>query len=197
MAWRGPAHPRRCSPAVCRGVGSAGEDHPQALVRLVSSPPGTAYSRDTEPVTNRQTASRTRWWRFFLAAIAAAVVTLLGAGTASAATLPELETRVGASTPVTAYVVGVHECITAGQRWGNAPPQAVSVVGRGVAAKAGARTFGNFAVNDLRAAAQVADRNGLTQVGRALQKHSGRDSSAFYGTAFRPRDGYDYFLNVP
>lgn len=58
-----------------------------------------------------------------------------------------------------------------------------SVVVRGccVAASAGARTFGNFAVNDLRVAAQAADRNGLTQVGRALQKHSGRDGSVFNG----------------
>jgi RHS repeat-associated protein len=49
------------------------------------------------------------------------------------------------------------------------------------AAKAGARSFGNFAATDLRVAAQAADRNGLTQVGRALQKHSGRDGSAFNG----------------
>ncbi|MFV0459647.1 MAG: hypothetical protein ACK5MT_12855, partial [Actinomycetales bacterium] len=49
------------------------------------------------------------------------------------------------------------------------------------AANTGARTFGSFAANDLRAAAQAADRNGLTQVGRALQKHSGREGSVFSG----------------
>ena len=52
---------------------------------------------------------------------------------------------------------------------------------RAVAANAGARTFGNSAMSDLRAAAQAADRYGLTQVGRALQKHSGRDGSVFNG----------------
>ena len=79
--------------------------------------------------------SKTGWWRLLLAAAVAALVGLLGATTASAATVPNLETRVGASTPVAAYVVGTHECISAGQRWGNAPPQAVSVAGCGVAAK--------------------------------------------------------------
>jgi hypothetical protein len=87
-------------------------------------------------VTHRQPTTRLGWWRLLLAAIAAALTVLLGAGTASAVTVPVLETRVGASTPTVARVVGVHECITAGQRWGNAPPAAVSVVATGVAAKA-------------------------------------------------------------
>lgn len=104
-------------------------------MRSVSSRTGAAYSRDTELVTHRQ-PSRAGWWRLLLAALAAAVVTLLGAGTASAVTVPVPETRVGASTPTVARVVGPHECITAGQRWGNAPPQADSVVATGVAAKA-------------------------------------------------------------
>jgi hypothetical protein len=63
---------------------------------------------------------------------------LLGDGTASAATLPVLETRVGASTVAVARVVGPHECITAGQRWGHAPPQAETVVATGVAANGAA-----------------------------------------------------------
>lgn len=78
--------------------------------------------------------SKAGWWRLLLAALAAALVGLLGAGTASAATLPEVETRVGASNPVTAYVVGVHESVSAGQRWGHAPPQAETTVGFCVAA---------------------------------------------------------------
>ena len=76
-----------------------------------------------------------RWWRCVLAFVAATLVTLLGAGTASAATLAVAETRVGAATPATVHVVGAHESISAGQRWGHAPPQAVSVVGCGVAAE--------------------------------------------------------------
>jgi hypothetical protein len=89
-------------------------------------------------VTNRQPTTRRGWWRLLLAAIAAALVTLLGVTSASAATVPELETRVGASTPTVAHIVGVHESVSAGQRWGNAPPQAETVVATGVAAKTGA-----------------------------------------------------------
>jgi hypothetical protein len=37
-----------------------------------------------------------------------------------------------------AHIVGVHESVSAGQRWGNAPPQAETVVATGVAAKTGA-----------------------------------------------------------
>jgi len=46
-----------------------------------------------------------------------------------------------------------------------------------------ARTYGAFTRSDLRAAAQVPDRNGLTQVGRALQKHSDREGSVFNGSS--------------
>lgn len=74
------------------------------------------------------TRSLLRWWRLLLAALAAAVVTVLGAGTASAATVPILETRVGASTLATVSVVGPHECITAGQQWGHALPRAEPTV---------------------------------------------------------------------
>ena len=62
---------------------------------LVSRRAPAAHSRDTEPVTNRQPTTRLGWWRFLLAAIAAALVTVLGAGTASAVTAPNLETRRG------------------------------------------------------------------------------------------------------
>ncbi len=104
-------------------------------MRPVSSQTGAAYSRDTEPVTTVSSTTRAGWWRLALAAIAAALAVLLGAGTASAATAPVLETRVGASIPAVARVVGVHESISAGERWGHAPPQAETVVATGVAAK--------------------------------------------------------------
>jgi hypothetical protein len=87
-------------------------------------------------VTHRQPTTRLGWWRFFLAALAAIVgVVLFTAQTASALTPPVSETRVGASTPTVARVVGPHECITAGQQWGHAPPRADLVVATGVAAK--------------------------------------------------------------
>lgn len=47
---------------------------------------GTEDSRDTGAVTNRQPTARARWWRLLLAAVAAALAVLLGAGTASATT---------------------------------------------------------------------------------------------------------------
>jgi hypothetical protein len=85
-------------------------------------------------VTHRQSSTSTRWWRLLLAAIAALVVGVLGAGTASATTLPELGNRVGASTPAGVNIVRPHESIGAGQRWGHAPPDAGIVVATGVAA---------------------------------------------------------------
>lgn len=95
-------------------------------------------------MTNRQPTSAAGWWRFFLAAAVAVLVGLLGAGSASAATLPELGNRVGASTPAVAHVVGIHECISAGQRWGHAPPQAETVAGFCVAAKSAPRLGAPF-----------------------------------------------------
>ena len=73
-------------------------------------------------------------YRLVRAAVAAALIALLGAGTASATTAPVAETRVGASPVVAQVAVGVHQSVSAGQRWGNAPPAAGSVVGCCVAA---------------------------------------------------------------
>lgn len=86
-------------------------------------------------MTHRQPSTRP-WWRLLLAAITALVVGVLSAGTSSAVALPELGNRVGAVAPVVVNIVGPHESISAGQRWGHAPPQAETVVATGVAAKA-------------------------------------------------------------
>lgn len=91
------------------------------------------------------------WWRLLLAAIAAALAVLLGAGTASAVSLPVLETRVGASTPTLARVVGVHESVSAGQRWAKAPPLAEMVVATGVAANSGTRLVDDVAETAAKA----------------------------------------------
>jgi len=74
---------------------------------------------------------------------------LFGTGTASAAKPTVAETRVGASTPTTVVVVGPHECITAGQRWGNAPPQIETTVATGVAAKTVPEVVGPARSTDL------------------------------------------------
>ena len=78
-----------------------------------------------------------RLHRFLLSIVGAVLVVFPGAGAASAATLHVLEIRVGASPPVVGRVAGVHECVSAGQRWGNAPPRTETVVGCCVAAKSG------------------------------------------------------------
>lgn len=85
------------------------------------------------------TAARTFtscWWRFLIVAVAAVTVGLLGAGNAFALTVAGPEARVGATTLDRAYVVGVHECVSAGQRWGNATQRAETAAGSCVAAKA-------------------------------------------------------------
>lgn len=71
-----------------------------------------------------------------LAALTVVLALLMPAAPASAATLPAAETRVGASGPATAVVVGVHECITAGQRPVRGPSQPQVVAGNCVAAEA-------------------------------------------------------------
>lgn len=105
-------------------------------------------------MTIPQPAARRRWWRLLLAALAAVLAALLGATTASAAALPTVETRVGAIPIATPTTVGFDVDVWASQHRVNSPP-AELVMGRDVAANAGARTFGNFAVNDLRAAAAL------------------------------------------
>ena len=63
-----------------------------------------------------------------------AVSPAANATASSTAVGSSVETGVGASTPATVNLVGVHESVSAGQRWGHPPPEAGSVVGRGVAA---------------------------------------------------------------
>ena len=120
----------------------AGQGRPLALTVAVGSDPRRQErSRETDAIAHRQSSGGTGWWRLLLAALAAVLVGLLGAGSASATTLPGLETRVGTSPVVAQVTVGVHECITAGQRWAKAPPQAETVAGSCVAANAGTRSI--------------------------------------------------------
>jgi hypothetical protein len=79
-----------------------------------------------------------RWLGFLLAALVAALVTLFGAGTASAATASAAQTRVGAHTLVAPLVVGPVGGIGAGQRLGNDLPAYDSALATGVAAETGA-----------------------------------------------------------
>jgi len=76
-----------------------------------------------------------RWLVLLLAALAALAPLLFGAGTASASGLPAAQTRVGVSTLAAPEVVGVHECITAGQHWVRGPSQLRLASGHCVAAE--------------------------------------------------------------
>lgn len=84
---------------------------------------------------NGATPPRPHWRVLLLAALTAVLALLLPAAPASAAPLPAAETRFGASTLATPDVVGVHECITAGQRPVRGPSQLQIVVGNCVAAE--------------------------------------------------------------
>lgn len=108
----------------------------QSCRPTMSSPPRAGSSRDTGPMTKPQPTTRTRWWRFFLAALAAVLASLLGATTASDAIITAAQTRVGAMTVTVQASVGVHQSITPGQRWVHASPQAGIVSATGVAANA-------------------------------------------------------------
>ena len=92
---------------------------------------------DSMTTATRHT-DRPRWVLALLAALLAVLATVLGAATASAAPLPNLETRVGAFTAAPAALVGSSGCISAGQRLGNSPARAGVVVATGVAAETGA-----------------------------------------------------------
>jgi HNH endonuclease len=76
-----------------------------------------------------------RWPGFLLAALVAALVTLFGAGTASAATASAAQTRVGAHALVAQVLVGPGGGIGAGQRLGNDLPDYDFVLATGVAAE--------------------------------------------------------------
>jgi hypothetical protein len=92
-------------------------------------------------VTTTAHPARACWRVLLLAALTFVLALLLPAVPASATALPAAETRVGASGPATTVAVGVHECITAGQRPVRGPSQPQVVSGSCVAAQAGDEAF--------------------------------------------------------
>ena len=123
-----------------------------------------------------------------LAATTASLVALLGAGTASAAALPVAETRVRASTSATAYVIGPHESVSAGQRWANAPPRAGSVAGCCVAAKSAPRLTATLdEVNAI-----VPDGETLGSWGQQIWGHGTEGARSLIGTR-----GADELTQIP
>ena len=127
--------------------------------------------------TSTRTFSR-RWAVLLLAVLAAVLALVLPASTASANGLSAAQTRVGVSTLAAPDVVGVAEHIAAGQRRSRAPSQLRLVSGHCVAAEE--TTVAGRSLNELSQQGAQADRNGLTQAGRALQKHANRAGNSAY-----------------
>lgn len=110
-----------------------------------------------------------RWLGFLLPALVAVLVTLFGAGTASAATASAAQTRVGAHTLVAQVVVGPHGGIGAGQRLGNDPPAYDFVLATGVAAN----TVDSSAVRFSQSSVKGAFSDGRSIDGLADRLRSG------------------------
>ena len=130
-------------------------------------PMGAMIGRVTAPTS---ALWRPRRARAFLVVVLAVAATLLGAGSASAATPSTAQTRVGASTPALTHVVGVAQHIAAGQRWVNAPPHAGSVVATGVAANTGSR-FGSLTHSSSGIASYSVQRTVTAGQGGSIQAH--------------------------
>jgi hypothetical protein len=95
------------------------------------------------------------WAGFLLAALVAALVMILGAGTASAVTAFAAQTRVGAHTPVAQILVGLDGGVGAGQRLGNHHLAYDFALATGVAAKTGLRMGGSSTVGGMDKAMQA------------------------------------------
>jgi hypothetical protein len=117
-----------------------------------------------------------RWPGFLLAALVAVLVTLFGAGTASAAAATAAQTRVGAHTLIAHVLVGPQRGIGAGQRLGNDLPAYDFALATGVAAKtveAGSdvvRYDAKFASRNLLK--QTGDGYAVTPGGRTVSAHA-------------------------
>jgi hypothetical protein len=117
-----------------------------------------------------------RWLGFLLAALVAVLVTLLGAGTASAAMATAAQTRVGAHTCVAPFVVGPHGGIGAGQRLGNDLPAYDFVLATGVAEEA-ATEITTTAAKAAPSAQEIIQSTARAQSARGVEALKGSLSS--------------------
>jgi hypothetical protein len=106
--------------------------------------PTTRAGRQTYLVTAAAASPRACWRVLVLAALTVVLALMMPAVPASATPLPAAETRVGIFEPAIGVVVGVHECITTGQRPVRGPSQLQTVVGNCFAAEAGAGVVPNL-----------------------------------------------------
>lgn len=129
-------------------------------------------------------------WRVPLLIALTVLAVLLPTPPASAVTSSAAETRVGASRPAVTVAVGVHECVTAGQRPVRGPSQPQVVSGSSVAAEGGPLFRGTSAGYPGSAGTQ---RVGITPtstdpvVGTAFATHSQQFGNGVLHTA-RPAD---------
>lgn len=138
-------------------------------------------------LSSRSEVTLDRWHGQILVLLTVLVALLFGAATASAAAPPAAETRVGAITPTVTTVVGVHECITAGQRPVRGPSQLQMAVGNCVAAEAG---------TDAASAARGGVYSLRDEVGNVVRTGRGKDLAARERAHFNDPELGDYRFNV-
>ena len=121
---------------------------------------------NTDPMDTRtQQPTSWRWALPFLAAIVAVLATILSTATASAASSPTAETRVGAHNLTAEVLIEPPQREAAGQRLGNDAAGSEIVVATGVAAK-GADEAGAL----VRYDPEFASRNLLGQIGEGYAR---------------------------
>ena len=114
-----------------------------------------------------------RWLGLLLAALVAVLITLLGAGTASAATATTAQTRVGPHTLAAQVLVGPGSGIGAGQRLGNDAPAYDFVLATGVAAKTASGAESAGAARNL--GRQLASEQQMSDIGTSLAGSGSKD----------------------
>ncbi len=145
-----------------------------------------------------QARTSTRWALPFLAALIAALAAILLGTTASASAAGVGQTRVGAFNVVGEVLVGPPEHITAGQRLGEAAPQADFVVATGVAANPAIGFAGGLGKTALTPGRLQHGTKNLTKAG-VLPAWSGKNSPGIIERAFvpileRPTATFDHTL---
>ena len=110
---------------------------PGTLIPMTPGRPTAPSGRHGAPGSGRPVLPLAAVFALVTAALAAVLALLLPGTVASASPLSAPGTRVGVQAPTIVTFVGVHECITAGQRPVRGPSQPQLMVGHCVAAEAG------------------------------------------------------------
>lgn len=151
-----------------------------------------------QPASSQETASG-RWMRAFLVLLGAVLATILGAGTASAATTGVVETRVGAHNLTAEVLVEPPQREAAGQRLGNDRPGVETAVATGVAAKNaddGVDLFRHVSPEELTDIGEHGFRPGAGSLDGKWFAESGEHASE-WGRVLNAGDGSVVMVRVP